>query len=73
MIGSLSVIVGASEGQLMGNWSWTVLLLIPLAIGVGLVTALCLGPLGEPARVRSSARGVSRYLDEHTNDEREAH
>jgi hypothetical protein len=53
----------ATAGDLTGNWSWTVWLLIPLVLVLGYVTARCLGPDGAPARTHSSARGVSTYLD----------
>lgn len=52
----------ANAGDLVGNWSWTVWLLIPIVLGLALVTALVLGPLGEPRRDVESDRGVSRFL-----------
>jgi hypothetical protein len=52
----------AAAGDLVGDWSWTVWLLIPLVLVLALVTALVLGPLGEPTR-RASGRGVSASLE----------
>ena len=54
--------VFAAAGDLVGNWSWTVWLLIPLVIVLALVTALVLGPLGEPSPEDDGERGVSRFL-----------
>ena len=48
----------AASGDLTGNWSWTVWLLIPLVLVLAFVTACCVGPLGDPPR------GVSHYLDQ---------
>lgn len=62
MTASSIVAVVAEEGDLVGNWSWTVWLLIPLAVLVAVVTALSVGPRGEPPRSRHTTRGVSRYL-----------
>ena len=59
----------AAVGDLTGNWSWTVWLLIPLVLALAYVTARCLGPDGAPARAHSSARGVSRYLDQQVASE----
>ena len=53
----------ASAGDLTGNWSWTVWLLIPLVLVLAFVTACCVGPLGDPPRSRTASRGVSHYLD----------
>jgi hypothetical protein len=52
----------ANVGDLIGNWSWTVWLLVPLALGVALVTALALGPLGEPTLDQRRTGGVTRHL-----------
>ena len=49
-------------GDLVGNWSWPVWLLIPLALGLALLTALALGPLGEPTDVERREGGVTRFL-----------
>ena len=54
----------AAAGDLTGNWSWTVWLLIPLVLVLAFVTACCVGPLGDPPRSRNASRGVSHYLDE---------
>ena len=59
---SSQVAVIASAGDLVGNWSWTVWLLIPIVIGLALVTGLVLGPLGEPDPEVDGERGVSRFL-----------
>jgi hypothetical protein len=53
----------ASAGDLTGNWSWTVWLLIPIVLVLAFVTAVCVGPLGDPPRSRTASRGVSHYLD----------
>jgi hypothetical protein len=50
-------------GDLAGNWSWTVWLLIPLAVGLGLVTALALGAAVD-TETTTRRRGVSRALDQ---------
>jgi hypothetical protein len=50
-------------GELVGNWSWTVWLLIPLAAALAVLTAIVLGPGGEPPRSQAGAGGVSRYLE----------
>ena len=52
----------AAAGDLVGNWSWTVWLLIPIAVALALVTAMVLGPLGEPGPEVDGERGVSRFL-----------
>ena len=59
----------AAAGDLTGNWSWTVWLLIPLVLVLAYVTARCLGPDGTPPRTSSSARGVSGYLDRQVSAE----
>lgn len=59
----------AAAGDLVGNWSWTVWLLIPIVVGLALVTALVLGPLGEPSREVDAERGVSRFLADRTDRE----
>ena len=59
----------AAAGDLTGNWSWTVWLLIPLVLVLAYVTARCLGPDGTPPRTSSSARGVSGYLDRQVSTE----
>lgn len=54
--------------ELVGNWSWTVWLLGPLAVVLALVTAVAVGARGEPSRAGRGARGVSRYLAHTTDD-----
>jgi hypothetical protein len=53
----------AQTGDLAGNWSWTVWLLIPVVLIAAVVTALCLGPGGDPPRAKGATGGVSRYLE----------
>jgi hypothetical protein len=62
----------ASAGDLTGNWSWTVWLLIPLVLVLAFVTACCVGPLGDPPRSRTASRGVSHYLDDSISRKDEA-
>ena len=57
--------ITANVGELVGNWSWTVWLLIPLALAVALLTALALGRLSEPTASDRRAGGVTRYLARH--------
>jgi len=52
----------STVGDLSGNLSWAVYLLIPLAVVLAVVTALVLGATGEAATARSRAGGVSRSL-----------
>jgi hypothetical protein len=66
MAPSVTALVAAS-GDLVGNWSWTVWLLIPLVILLALVTALVVGPLGEPPR-RTGGRGVSNSLERRASE-----
>jgi hypothetical protein len=54
-----------AAGDLTGNWSWTVWLLIPAVLLLAYVTARCVGPDGDPPRARASRHGVSEYLDRH--------
>lgn len=53
---------GSPAGQLAGNWSWTVWLLVPLALALALVTALVLGPAGDPPGRSRREGGVARTL-----------
>ena len=70
-MGSLpQVVVLAEAGDLVGNWSWTVWLLVPVILVLALLTALCLGSGGDPQRSRGGTGGVSRYLSR-TNDKEE--
>jgi hypothetical protein len=57
-----------ASADLAGDWSWTVWLLIPLVLLLALVTALVVGPLGEPPR-RSGGRGVSGSLERRAVEE----
>jgi hypothetical protein len=49
-------------GDLAGNWPWTVWLLIPLALGLGLITAMALGANAEEENT-TRRRAVSQALD----------
>jgi hypothetical protein len=49
-------------GDLAGNLPWAVYLLVPLAVVLGVVTAVVLGASGEAATERTRAGGVSRSL-----------
>jgi hypothetical protein len=62
-------VVLAEAGDLVGNWSWTVWLLVPAILVLALLTALCLGSGGEPRRARGGTGGVSRYLARTTDKE----
>ena len=46
----------AASGDLTGNWSWTVWLLIPVVLLLAYVTARCVGPLGDPPRAHAVVR-----------------
>ena len=61
MVSALASATG--EGDLVGNWSWTVWLLIPVAVVLAVVTARTLGggDDGEPTPPRGG--GVGRYLE----------
>lgn len=61
---TMAVMAAAADGDLTGNWSWTMWLLIPLALLLAFVTARCAGPTGDPPRSTTSSRGVSAYLDQ---------
>ena len=62
----------AAAGDLVGNWSWTVWLLIPLLLGLAVITSLTLGSLGEPERTTASRGGVSRFLAQSTDSDKDA-
>jgi len=47
---------------LVGNWSWTVWLLIPLALTLAVLTAAALGSGGQPPSAGRGGRGVGRHL-----------
>jgi hypothetical protein len=59
----------ADAGELAGNWSWTVWLLIPLVLVLAYVTARVMGRDGDPPRSGATRHGVSEYLDRHVADE----
>jgi membrane protein implicated in regulation of membrane protease activity len=59
----------AAAGDLTGNWSWTVWLLIPVVLLLAYVTARCVGPDGAPPRSRASTHGVTEYLDRDVSEE----
>ena len=54
--------ITTSAAELVGNWSWTVWLLIPVALALAVLTAIVLGPRGEPTDVEHREGGVTRYL-----------
>jgi len=54
--------LGGATGDLVGNLPFAVYLLIPLALALALVTAIALGPLGDPEPPGRRAGGVSRAL-----------
>jgi hypothetical protein len=58
----VSVPLMSEVGDLVGNLPFAVYLLIPLALGLALLTAVVLGPLGEPDPSEHRAGGVSRAL-----------
>lgn len=72
-VGVLSLVVTASpayaqsgdpskSGDLTGNFSGIVYLLIPLALGLALLTCIALGSVGTPSAAERRAGGVSRAL-----------
>jgi len=69
-IGSMASITAAAaqsgdpskSGDLTGNLPTTIYLLIPLAIGLALLTAVALGDRGQPEASGRRAGGVSRAL-----------
>jgi len=52
----------SKSGDLTGNLPAAIYLLIPLALGLALLTAVALGDRGEPEGSGSRAGGVSRAL-----------
>ena len=53
----------AAAGDLAGDWSWTVWLLIPLVLVLAYVTALVVGPDGDPPPTTvDRSRGVRSHL-----------
>jgi len=63
----------AAVGDLVGNWSWTVWLLIPLVVVLAIITGLSLAPEEDdaPPTTGGAERGVSRFLarQDHTDSE----
>ena len=58
-------IAAAASGRaadLTGNWDWPVLLLVPLAFVLALLTALALGRASEAGAARRREGGTSRAL-----------
>jgi hypothetical protein len=54
--------VPASNSTLVGNWPWTVLLLLLFALGMALLSGVILGPAGDPIGATHREGGVSRAL-----------
>lgn len=50
------------SGDVAGNLPFAVYLLIPLVLGLALLTAIALGPRGEPEPRERRAGGVTRAL-----------
>lgn len=63
-----SIAALAATGDLTGNWSWTVWLLIPTVLLLAYVTARCVGSDGDPPRSRARTHGVSDYLDRNVSE-----
>jgi hypothetical protein len=62
--------VAAAAGDLVGGWDWPVVLLVPLALGLALLTALALAAASEPGAVRRREGGTSRALARAADDHR---
>ena len=60
----VTTLASSSEGDLVGNWSWTVWLLLGVALVLAVITALTLGGRDDHEPPASRGGGVSRYLDE---------
>jgi len=60
--------LGGAAGDLVGNLPFGVYLLIPLALALALLTAVVLGPRGEPDPAARRAGGVTRALGRHESD-----
>ncbi len=58
----------SKSGDLTGNFSAIVWLLIPLALGLALLTAYVLGPRGTPDPSEHRVGGVSRALSRRETD-----
>jgi hypothetical protein len=60
----VSTLASSGEGDLVGNWSWTVWLLLGVVVVLAVITSLTLGGRDDEAPPPSSrGGGVSRYLD----------
>jgi len=57
----VGLIVG-NAGDLVGNWSWTVWLLIPLALALAVATSLAVGSGAESSATDRREGGVTRSL-----------
>ncbi|MGI9030589.1 MAG: hypothetical protein ACR2HP_11485 [Ilumatobacteraceae bacterium] len=52
-----------ADGELAGNWSWTVWLLIPVVLVLAVLTARALGSADDdPAAAPPRGGGVDRFL-----------
>ncbi len=60
----MDIAAAASDraGDLTGNWDWPVLLLVPLALLLALLTALALGRTADARNARDREGGTSRAL-----------
>ena len=63
-------ITAAGAGDLVGGWDWPVLLLVPLALAVALLTAVALARASEPGSARRREGGTSRALARRAADDR---
>lgn len=61
-ITGIAVAMLARAGDLTGNWDWPVLLLVPLALLLALVTAYALGRSADTRGARRRQGGTSRAL-----------
>jgi hypothetical protein len=59
----------SKSGDLTGNFDLVVWLLIPLALGLALLTAYALGPRGTPDPSEHRLGGVSRALSRREGDD----
>jgi hypothetical protein len=57
-------------GDLVGGWDWPVILLVPLALAVALLTAVALARASEPGSARRREGGTSRALARPAADDR---
>ena len=63
-------IAAAGAGDLTGGWDWPVLLLMPLALGVALLTAIAQARASEPGSARRREGGTTRALAHRAADNR---